>query len=179
MNAALVGSDLESLLWTGMTEAVFHWSGKVPFEKQSRKRRHNGLASSAAHSFKTLLGTWSGPVALSGLRERRIFVMSLGLKTIFSSKTRGCTVASWGWWCPFSSLHYFAKVWQKMLALSFALVCTVPECSMAGISEWPALPQREFTSLSGLKLNRDKTKDLYITSHFRKRYLIHWHWWDS
>ena len=46
-----------------------------------------GLASSAQHSFKTLLGTWSGPEALSGLRRRRIFVMSLDLETTLSSKT--------------------------------------------------------------------------------------------
>jgi len=139
----LVGSALESLLWTGMTKAVFHWSGKVPFEKQSWKRRHNGLASSAQHSFKTLLGTRWGPDTLSGLRRRRIFVMSLDLKTTLSSKTRGCTVASWCWRCPSSSLHFSAKIWQKMSALSFAVVYTVSECSMAGFSEWPVLPERE------------------------------------
>ena len=51
---------LESLLWPGMTEAVFPWSGNKAMEKQSWTRPHSGLASSAEQPFRTLLGTWTG-----------------------------------------------------------------------------------------------------------------------
>ena len=74
------GSDLESLLWIGITLAVFHWSGNKPWEKNSWKRRLRGLASSAAHSLRTLVGISSGPVAFPGSRLRSMFLTSLGLK---------------------------------------------------------------------------------------------------
>ena len=44
------------------------------------------LASSALHPFRTLAGISSGPVALSGCRFLRSFLMSLVLKVILSLK---------------------------------------------------------------------------------------------
>ena len=38
MGRYLVGSDLESLLWIGDTEAIFHWLRNTVWEKQTSKR---------------------------------------------------------------------------------------------------------------------------------------------
>ena len=85
MGRYLVGSALEPLLCIGVTEAVFHWLGKMPLVKQRSNSRQRGLASSAQHSLRTLVGIRSGPVALSGFRCCRSFRTCLGLKTILSN----------------------------------------------------------------------------------------------
>ena len=57
-----------------------------------------------------------------------------------------------------------------MLALSFALVCTVPECSMAGISEWPVLPEREFTMPGTLIASFMGRPTCHLDSAFTREY---------
>ena len=81
MDRYMDGLDSESLLWIGMTDAVFLWLGKTPCEKQRSNSLLSGLASSALHSFKTLAGISSGPLALSGCRFLRSFL------NVFSSKS--------------------------------------------------------------------------------------------
>ena len=76
----LDGSAVDSLLWIGMTVAVFHCPGNTPCEKQRWKRWHRGLASSALHSLRTLAGMWSELVALSGTSCFNNCLIILGLK---------------------------------------------------------------------------------------------------
>lgn len=94
----------------------------MPREKRSWKRRPRGLASSVAHSLRTLVGISSGPDALPGSRLRRMFLTSLGLKWTLPMEDdgnghcgRGCTDAP-------DSVHFFAKVWQKMLTFSLSVM---------------------------------------------------------
>lgn len=105
----LDGSGLEYFLCTWATEATFHWLAKIPLEKQRFKRWYRGLASSALRSSRTLVGSWSGPEALSGLRPFKSLLMSFGFNVMFSivhdvdSLNWGTGAdASWRW-------HFCAK----------------------------------------------------------------------
>lgn len=72
------GSALESFLCAGVTDASFHWPGKM-------KRRHRGLAGSGLRSLRTLVGIGPGPEALSGFRPFKSLLMSFGLKAMLSN----------------------------------------------------------------------------------------------
>lgn len=60
MGRYMDGHDLESPLWKGTTETHFHWFGKAPWKKHYSDKQLRGLANSALHSFKTLMGIPSG-----------------------------------------------------------------------------------------------------------------------
>ena len=128
------GSALDSLLWIGMTEAIFHWLGNTPWEKQRRKRRQRGLASSALHSLRTLPGMWSGPVALSGASCFSKRLMILGLKMTFSIvEAVGWLSECGGGESAFERLHFSANVLQNLLAFSLAVIWAPSSSTMTGI----------------------------------------------
>ena len=76
------------LIWISLRICLVDWDdkGSLPLVRESTfaETELKETASSAQHSFKTPLGARSGPEALSGLRRRRVSVMSLGLKTTLS-----------------------------------------------------------------------------------------------
>lgn len=71
------GLESEFFLWIGMTGPQFHGHGHIPCAKHSSNRWLSGLASSAHHSFSSLVGTSSRPVALFSFNLHKSFLMSL------------------------------------------------------------------------------------------------------
>lgn len=122
-----------------MTEVLFHWSRNTPLEKQSWKKRHNGLAVSAEHSVKTLLSTWSRPLALSGLRH--VFDI-FWFEDDFIKPDLGLHL--WLVVTVISVADSFVQTFgRRVLALSFAVMYTTLECSIAGMSERPVPATRD------------------------------------
>ena len=114
------GSDLEFLLWIGMTFAIFHWWGKTHLVKQSSKRQLRGLAKSPQHSLSTLVGILSGPVSLAGFSFLKILLTSFGLKEMCSSL---CCVLCWASGAgsvASARWNFLSKVWLSISAFSFA-----------------------------------------------------------
>lgn len=94
MGRYLDGSDMESFLWNGITLAVFHCSRNIPRERRSCKKRLRGLASSAAHSLRTIVGISSGLMLFLDPVLRKIFLTCFGLKWTLpiegDGKGQGC-----------------------------------------------------------------------------------------
>ena len=113
-------SDRDLRLCTGTTFAVFQSEGWTPCSKHSENRWARGVAKTALHSFRTLAGTPSGPVALAGSSWPRRRLTVDGRKRIRQSVeehregNRGMSVALKS---PSSRQHFLAKKRPKHSAI--------------------------------------------------------------
>ena len=67
--------DLQSVLWIGITLAVFKRVGKVPVVKQRLNKSASYSEMSFLSTFKTLLGILCGSVDLLVSRQERIILL--------------------------------------------------------------------------------------------------------
>ena len=131
-------------LCTGTTLAVFQAEGWTSCSKHSENRRARGVAKTALHTFRTLAGTPSGPVALAGSSWPRRRLTVDGRKRIRQSVeehregNRGISVALKS---PSSRRHFLAKKRPKHSAISSDVSNSLPWSSrMTGMPPWRPTP---------------------------------------
>ena len=69
-------SNLKSILWMGITSAIFKRVGKVPVIKERLSKSASCSKVSFLSTFKILLGILYGPLDLLISREERIILIS-------------------------------------------------------------------------------------------------------